>query len=81
MAQAKQYGSGADAMISVDQGADLFVESMLSNNVEYCSSTQERTLSRSRRAWLSTSIAAKTYLKPFSVWTKRWGWPPPTVIS
>ncbi|MDP5877130.1 MAG: thiamine pyrophosphate-requiring protein [Dehalococcoidia bacterium] len=35
MAQAKQYGSGADAMISVDQGADLFVESMLSNNVEY----------------------------------------------
>ena len=31
----KQYGSGADATISVDQGADLFVESMLANDVDY----------------------------------------------
>ncbi|MDP6823243.1 MAG: thiamine pyrophosphate-requiring protein [Dehalococcoidia bacterium] len=35
MTQAKQYGSGADTTVSVDQGADLFVESMLANDVEY----------------------------------------------
>ena len=31
----KQYGSRADATISIDQGADLFVESMLANEVDY----------------------------------------------
>ena len=39
MAQAetreKKYGSVADATISIDQGADLFVESMLANDVDY----------------------------------------------
>ncbi|MBT4515523.1 MAG: thiamine pyrophosphate-requiring protein [Chloroflexi bacterium] len=33
--QSKQYGSGADSNISIDQGADLFVEAMLANDVEY----------------------------------------------
>lgn len=35
MTQTKQYGSGADATIAIDQGADLFVESMLANDVDY----------------------------------------------
>lgn len=33
--QSKQYGSRSDSSILVDQGADLFVEAMLANDVEY----------------------------------------------